>query len=634
VFAWSLAQDDCACIDFFSNYLLQLLLEGYHRCRQGAIMSTKNNNDHNLGANHSRRTFPWPRDGDYGDIRAMVAVAACAIVIVGNCLFLHLPLVSRGQVAIGIPACQAFSLDPVFYTGTIRKVDTTLAMATTRVGLVGLPNVGKSTLFNAIAKKADLARAENFPFCTIDPNKAPVAIPDPHLSRLSTFGDTQKVMRPANIQFVDVAGLVEGASRGEGLGNRFLAVVRECQVVVHVLRYFSDDAVVVWQANATTPHPTNKTTAAGTTTTARNMVDVVDPVFDAAIVNHELIQADLAHVEKRLSRIAQTKRDNNESRRGGVGDGSLETTALTKALGSLQRSIPTRYAGLTPEEEFSIKSMGLLTLKPVVYAFNVDEMDFTAHREQTVAEIQTNLMPKIRSSDNNINDNHEEGIDDTIGDDASDQTNDFVLVSAKLEQDLLSLEGPREQSEFISELMSMGKNKKNNVNSFDADADNHGIGSSLTSKDEGQEQYHDYYQSLLSYHVLPTLVCKLLSLSLCYTGPGVPPERSQTTKSYLFSNANNNEPKTSTTSSSSSSSSRGGNGISSTITTTLTAFELAGKIHGDLQKGFLRAEVISAELLLRYDSLRQARDEGCVRTEGKEYAIQDGDVVLIKWREG
>lgn len=388
-----------------------------------------------------------------------------------------------------------------------------------KIGIVGLPNIGKSTLFNALAQKS-IAQAENFPFCTIEPNVAPIAVPDAYLERLGRWANSDKTVN-AVMEFVDVAGLVAGASRGEGLGNRFLATIRECDAICHLVRYFEDPDII-------------------------HIDGRVDPTQDAEVVNLELVLADIAHIERRLEKT--TCRDE-------------ERDALEKLLPELQKGIPGRAVGLTPEEEFVIKSMGLLTLKPVIYVFNVDEVDFLLAKEDILANAKR-VVSEIQYCD---------------------PTKDlYAVVSAKLEAEISLMEDSSEQRKYLED---MGVEIPDDEET-------------TTHKGNG-----GYLDQMLSYSVLPAMVLELLDLFLVYTGPGVPPERSRTTKAYLYSNKN-----------------------------APTTSQLAGRLHGDIQRGFIRAEVASAATALEHPSYNAAKDAGVIRGEGKDAVLEGGEVICIKWK--
>lgn len=209
-----------------------------------------------------------------------------------------------------------------------------------RAGIVGLPNVGKSTLFNALVANAK-AQAANFPFCTIEPNVGVVAVPDERLQVLAKISSSAEIV-PTRVEFVDIAGLVKGASKGEGLGNQFLANIREVDAIVHVVRCFDDDDII-------------------------HVSGSVDPARDIDVINLELALADLGQIEKRIDRARKQARGNKELQ--------VEVDALEKLMVVLNEGKPARQVSLNEDEEAAIKALGLLTRKPIIYATNVSEDD-------------------------------------------------------------------------------------------------------------------------------------------------------------------------------------------------------------------------------------------------------------------
>lgn len=257
-----------------------------------------------------------------------------------------------------------------------------------RAGIVGLPNVGKSTLFNALVANAK-ATAANFPFCTIEPNVGVVAVPDERLEVLAKISHSAEII-PTRVEFVDIAGLVKGASQGEGLGNQFLANIREVDAIVHVVRCFENDDII-------------------------HVSGSVDPIRDIEVINLELALADLAQVEKRLDRARKQARGNKELQ--------VEVDALEKVLPILNEGQPARQVELTEEEETALKPLGLLTYKPIIYAANVSEEDLATGNA---------WVEQVREL-------------------AAKENAQVIVVSAQVESELIELP-PEERQDFLESL--------------------------------------------------------------------------------------------------------------------------------------------------------------------------------------
>ena len=363
-------------------------------------------------------------------------------------------------------------------------------MSNLEVGIVGLPNVGKSTLFNAITKAG--AEAANYPFCTIEPNVGVVAVPDSRLEVLTKLYNSKKTT-PASVRFVDIAGLVKGASKGEGLGNKFLEHIRQVDAIAHVVRCFEDENI-------------------------SHVADTIDPLRDIDTIQTELCLADLDVVDKRLAKVAKLLKSGSK-------EAKAESEILERVKNSLDNAKPARQLNLTAEELFMIRDANLLTLKPTLYIANVAEED--------LAE-ENSYVAKVREL-------------------ATKEDAQVVVICAKVESEIAELDA-EEAQEFLADL---GLESSGLDRLIHAAFDLLGLMTFLTA---GPDE------------------CRAWTIK-----KGTP------------------------------------------------AVKAAGKIHSDIERGFIRAEIVNYDDLIQLGSITAARDKGLVRLEGKDYIMQDGDVTYFRF---
>jgi ribosome-binding ATPase YchF (GTP1/OBG family) len=385
-------------------------------------------------------------------------------------------------------------------------------------GIVGLPNVGKSTLFNALTR-THKAPAENYPFCTIDPNLGIVTVPDARLAKLAEISHSQKIV-PTAIEFVDIAGLVKGASAGEGLGNQFLHHIREVDAIVQVVRCFEDSDVHHVSAS-------------------------IDPIRDIEVINTELVLADLASLQKRHDRLQKEVRAGDKAAK-------IESSIIDKLLPHLDGGRPAITATLTPEEKAIARGFFLLTSKPTIFACNVAESDLAV----VAARAERGPNGSLQSSEAGAsNAGYSAGPHvDAVEDYARHHfATEAIVISAQIESELVDL-GENEAMEYLR-----------------------GLG----VEDTG-------------VHALIRAVYHVLGLRTFFT------TGEKETRAW-------------------------------TIHAGDRAAAAAGVIHSDFERGFIAAETIQYNDLAALGSFAKAREAGKLRSEGKDYVVGDGDVILFRF---